>query len=334
MKTHRLISLRLICLALWLTGLSGGLVRPAFAQHHPVYSSLEAQFTEADSVCIGTIAEVGEPQPTKYGTPIMQVTLDVTETLKGEKHKRYPVFLYLYSRSNARSILQEKSRKRTPLLAFIRHRRNDQTDADGPDRTAELFPINPTEDDSNSEIPTVGYFSMDFRLLRTPRQVLDAVHRYAKKAPKTATMHAFIYIPDLIRKQFPYSTGGELLVPVAPQLEPIARRMILTPASFLPAESEVHNVSHTEYLAFQPVDEGNLRRIGVQALAHFQSKANIELLKRQLSDPFIERRTDPTWEGEKDVYSVRKFAFDTLKKWGVKVAEPQLHPPLAKSTDQ
>lgn len=316
MKTHRYLPLRLICIALLLAMLSGGFIRFAFAQRNPVYSSLEAQFALADGVCLGTIGELGEPEPTESGVLYVQVILDVTETLKGGKRKRYPVFIH-HDRDGM-DIVREWSRKRIPLLGFIRHRRNDQTDANGPDRTAYFLPINPREDGHPSNLPEVGYFSMDFRYLRTPHEILDTVHRYAKKAPKTARIHTYYYIPNLIGKQT--STGGELLVPVVSQLETIARRMVLTPASFLPTEAEVHHVSHEEYLAFKAKDEGRIRKLGIQALAYFKSRTNIELLKRYLSDPFIE----PEWEFEKDVYIVRKRAFETLQKWGVVVAEPQL----------
>lgn len=322
MKTYRHLLLQLVCIALFLAALSGGFVRSAFAQHHPVYSSLEADISVADDVYLGTIAEVGEPKPSEYGEPTIQVVIDVTETLKGEKRKRLPAIVF-HDRDGGRlNAVREWSRKRTPLIGFIRRARSEKTKAELPENFASFRYVNPMHDGPNSELPQVGYFSMDFRLLRTSGEILDAVHRYAKIAPKTVRIHAFIYIPDLIRKQFPYATGGELLVPVVPQLETIARRMILTPASFIPAEFYVYGVSHEEYLAFKAMDEGRIRRIGVQALAHFPSKANIELLKRQLNDPFIE-----PWEDKKDGYYVRKFAFDILKKWGVNVAEPQLYPP-------
>jgi hypothetical protein len=298
--------------------LSGGFIRPAFAQRTPVHSSLEAKFALADGVCLGTIAEVGEPNPTESGTLYVQVVLDITQTFKGEKRKRYPVFIH-HDRDGI-NIVREWSRKRVPLLGFIRHRRNAPTEAALPERTAHFLPINPREDDPPANLPEAGYFSMDFRFLRTPREILDAVQRYAKKAPKTARIHAYYYIPNLIGKQT--STGGDLLVPVVPQLETIARRMVLTPASFLPAEAEVPRVSHEEYLTLKARDEGRIRKLGVEALAHFKSRANIELLKRYLSDPFIE----PEWEYEKDIYIVRKRAFETLQKWGVSVAEPQLRP--------
>jgi hypothetical protein len=98
--------------------------------------------------------------------------------------------------------------------------------------------------------------------------------------------------------------------------------MILSPGSILPSEREVKGIGHDAYLAIKAEDEGRVRRIGVEALAHFKSDANIALLERHLDDPFLENR----WDDDLNVYSVRKLAFKALQKWGVKVAEPQMHP--------
>ena len=66
----------------------------------------------------------------------------------------------------------------------------------------------------------------------------------------------------------------------------------------------------------------SLRRIGVEALGRFKSGANIALLKHYLDDAFLESY----WDVEQNVYSVRKMALEALRKWGVTVAQPQLHP--------
>ena len=294
--------------------------RSASSQRNPVYSSLEAYVAGAESVYLASLAELDEHGRDEAGAPCVRVILDVTQTLKGERRKRAEAITYL-DNEQLLEAWRTWSHQRTPLLGFLHRPRKDQREAAAPEIVDPLLPVDPADFDRVSPHPVVGYFSMDFRLLRTPRPILDVVRRYIKTAPKTVPIHSLRYLPDLIRKQFPYNTGGELLVPVVPELEAIARRMILSPASFLPAESKVLGVSHPEYLAFKATDEGSLRRMGVEALGRFKSGANIALLKRCLDDPFLE----PYWDIDQDVYSVRKMALEALRKWGVKVAPPQLH---------
>ncbi|MCW3052935.1 MAG: hypothetical protein JWN14_2105 [Chthonomonadales bacterium] len=288
------------------------------AQRNPVYMSIEAHVAQAEDVYVGTISQVGLFEHDKKGDYGATITVDATETLKGSHRKRFQVFAY---GDKTREPFQAWSLKRTPLLWFIRPKSADDS-SDSPSKGWSFFPVDPA--DSMTPLPMVGYFSLDFRLIRSPRQILAIARRYAKTSShsQTATIHSLCYMQDLVCKLFPYTTGGELLVPVGPELERAARRMILSPGSFLPSEREIKGIGHDDYLAVKASDEGSVRRMGVEALAHFKSGANIDLLKRQLDDTFLESN----WDNDHDVYAIRKVAFKALQKWNVKVAEPPLHP--------
>jgi len=278
--------------------------------------SIEADVAQAEDAYVGTISQIGSPETDKEGNHGVRITVDATETLKGSHRKRFQVFAYS---DKPLELFPKWSLKRTPLLWFIRPKSAD----DGPDSPSKgwnFFPVDPAG--AMTSLPIVGYFSLDFRLIRSPRQILAIARRAAKTYAKTATLHSLCYMPDLTHRLFPYNTGGELLVPIGPELERVARRMILSPGSILPSEQEIKGIGHADYLAARAADEGSVRRMGVQALAHFKSDANIDLLKRQLNDPFVES----TWDSDYNVYSVRKMAFEALRKWDVQVAEPPLHP--------
>ncbi|MCX6380027.1 MAG: hypothetical protein NT023_11225 [Armatimonadetes bacterium] len=204
------------------------------------------------------------------------------------------------------------------MLWFVRKESHDSSAS--PSKYWSTLTLDPAE--ARTPLPMVGYFSMDFHLIRSPRQVLEIARRYARTSSKTAMLYSLRYMPDLVHRLFPYNAGGELLVPIGPQLEKVARRMILKPGSILPSEREVKGISHAAYLAIKATDEGSVRRMGVEALGHFKSDANIALLKRQLDHPFLESN----WDNNINVYSVRLLAFKNLLKWGVQVTEPQLHP--------
>ena len=155
------------------------------AQRNPVYSSLEAYVAGAEGVYVATIAEIDPPEANG-----VRVLLDVTETLKGEKRKR--VRAISYDAQHFQDAWRTWKRRRTPLLGFVR-----RPEPGLPEIVTWLFPIDPAEFEG---VSAVGYFSMDFRLVRAPHQILETVRRYARTGPATATIHSLRYMPDLIRK--------------------------------------------------------------------------------------------------------------------------------------
>ncbi len=300
---------------LFIAYLYGCIAIAASAQRNPVHSSIEAYVAQADCVYVGTVSQVEMRDRAKEGDYTATLTIDATKTLKGDPCNRFQVFVYS---DETAAPFRVWSQKRTSLLWFLRRNKGDDGSA-SPIKYWSSITIDPAE--SLTPLPAVGYFSMEFRLIRSPRQVLEIARRYAKASSKTAELHSLRYMPDLVHRLFPYNAGGELLVPIGQQLERVARRMILSPGSLLPSERELKGIGHDTYLAIKATDEGSVRRMGVEALAHFKSDANIDLLKRQLGDLYFES----SWDGDHNVYPVRKMAFNTLRKWGVQVTEPQLH---------
>ena len=304
-------------MCLWLVCLFGSNNTTAMAQRNPVHMSIEALVAQADGVYLGTVYKESSIDHDKGGNAESSITIDVSETLKGSPRKRLELLTF---GNPPDQNYQTWRQKRTRMLWFVRNGSADKGFA-SPIQYWSCLTVDPEE--SLTPLPTFAYFSMEFRAIRSPRKVLDIARRYAKSSSGTTLLFSLRYMPDLIHRLFPYNAGGELVVPVGPQLEKVARRMILSPRSFLPLEQEIKGINHDDYLAARANDEGTFRRMGVECLAHFKSDANIDLLKRQLDDPYLERY----WDNDQDVYSVRKLAYSALQKWGVSVPEPRIYLP-------
>lgn len=119
------------------------------------------------------------------------------------------------------------------------------------------------------------------------------------------------------------------MVPIDARLEAVARRLIASPGDFLPADrprpKDAEDRERQERLAQGEKDL--LRRQGVRALAHFQSKENVAALKPLLADPAawvqtVERNGLPGVEER--VYHIREAAYEVLRGWGVDVERPVL----------
>lgn len=294
-----------------IAGLVGllGFVCSSQAQRNPVYTSLEYFLGTSEAVYVGTVSDLSEPQNVDgdFGSV---VTVETTETIKGPQQKTLKLFHYDVAQYKPYAAWKQKQEK---CLWFVR-KNGDKS----PNKGWNALPLDPNG--SSRALPVVGYFTFDFHLLTTPKQVLSAARAYAQQNTGIAKVHSLSYMPNLVAKLFPYNTGGEVLVPIVPELEKAAIQMIQSPDKVLPSQKQLPKLSSKEYQRLRTQDEGNLRQVGIQALAKFKSDRNIELVKKYLNDPFIAEY----WDNEKNVYSVRKVAYETLTKWDVKVEKPVL----------
>ncbi len=143
---------------------------------------------------------------------------------------------------------------------------------------------------------TSAVYTRDFKILTEPTALLKRVERIAAlhptgQVPKQHTLDV-PWGTELFQKL--YAGSSVLLtVPVDADLEVQGRRWC--------ASKEYYN-----------------RLTGVRILKHFKNDHNIQLLKSLLRDPGYS-----TGDGKKR-YDVRRFAFETLGEFGVRVARPVL----------
>lgn len=298
-----------------LTTLAGlFLLAGAFAQRHPIWSSVEAYVSGVDTVYYGSVTAVGPLEAQRNdGVIPFELEVAVKEVLKGEKVKSFKVLQYTWKGGQEREKWLALKGKGT--LWFI-----------GPDKVGERFvgahtlPVEPYPKDMYSE--GWGNLTMDFQVLRSGQATLDHARAFVREFNgRSKSSVGLMFIPRLSGRQVEnHIAAGELIVPVCPRLESIARRMIKSPQTILPSREAVPHLSRSQYDEFWAIDIGTLKRMGVQCIESFKSKDNIDMLRGLLQDPFIE--ADFKNDFRSQVYSVRRTAYEVLTKWGVKVAKP------------
>ncbi|HTU19543.1 MAG TPA: hypothetical protein VMG10_15895 [Gemmataceae bacterium] len=147
-------------------------------------------------------------------------------------------------------------------------------------------------------------FAMDFRVLKKPEKIVDAVKVEAARRYKGPARLIWLPMPREVAARSGSSGDANTLgVPVNSRLEVLGRVWVRA-------------------------KEDWLRQVGVQALAQFKSEANAALLKRLLDDKsqWVEHKEDAD-PGER-VYYIREAAYKTLQAWKVAVPKPLLREPV------
>ena len=156
-------------------------------------------------------------------------------------------------------------------------------------------------------VPAEGYYggrreppmyAMDFTVLKDERAILARARQYAKSSTS-------ILKTDTIRFGYPWN---DLIVPVEPALEPLAKRLIASPQDFVPKDQEL-----------TPRERYQFRFCGIRLLRHFKSDANLVLLKSLLADPLENFQSSLVRQ-----HPVRVKAFEVLLQWGVDAPLPKL----------
>ncbi len=168
-------------------------------------------------------------------------------------------------------------------------------------------------------------FSMNFSLLRSGTEVLEAV-RLAVKAGAGDKSHGFHPPRSLMQLCGTSGDANSLLVPADHRLESIAQELIDSPGTTV-ARASRHIVldggsekDAEEFNSQMKVWHPFLQKEGVQALANFQSEENIKRLKSLLGHPATK-----SINGSKiRYYYVREAAYKLLKEWNVDVDKPVL----------
>jgi len=167
---------------------------------------------------------------------------------------------------------------------------------------------------------------MELKVLRTPEEAIARVKEFLKANPKKAKFH-YMAVSDDFAHQLTQITGdwNTVTLPIVPELEAFAKRMILEPeALFPPGEHRriPNDVQSSTTFLLNELDW--LRLAGVQALVHFKSRDNIALLKPLLADPTLWGQWQANAEGTKleRFYPIRQAAYEVLSGWGVNVEKP------------
>ncbi len=155
-----------------------------------------------------------------------------------------------------------------------------------------------------------GHFSMDFSVIKDGTGAIEATKRYLKANPDAVKVVP-ISVPAEVARAVGNGEGSQrIVVPVTPELETLALKMINSPEAFLP---KGHPAGETAWI----------RASGVKALKNFQSDKNVAVLKPLLSDP-EKGPFSATETPVKTYYWVRLAAYNVLTDWGVKPTKPVL----------
>jgi hypothetical protein len=270
------------------------------------------------------------------------VTLKVTETLKGPPEGSLKFVHYYSFDSNIFGAWKDAGREH---LYFFASNDHDPKHAKPNDfaarypltltRVVRLGPIVPAE--KNYGPPGQGLwplplFTLDLKVIGEPEALLTATRAAALegRGREKAEMHRLDVPHVVMSKTGQVGDANALFLPVDQHLEDLARRIIrspgdyITPADFRPAIDDASRKNNANWLR---ISRDLLRAEAVKALRHFKSDENIALLKPLLNDPATLKGTQ--FDGEKQIklgreYYIRKAAYETLRDWGVPVAEPVL----------
>jgi hypothetical protein len=262
----------------------------AYAQQHPVWSSVDLLVAQADRVVIGRIAEMGEASGNAELNERRQpIVLAVEETLKGEPVSRlsFNAAPDLWSKLNHGKLLcgtcAEHSHR---LLVMVGHRQNYPQN------------VNAIDLDASSVSDVTG----DLRLLATGAAIVQAAREEVRRCPG-------VLDDKQVARWGPSDTlmngmvfhSYEVYVPVDERQEKLAHKVLSTQ----PAPTEMSGY-HT-----------NDRWNAVKVLAFFRSPQNIKLLRSLLNDPQIEHAAIGSLD-----YPIRELAYRVLLQWGIDVPQP------------
>lgn len=257
--------------------------------------SLEWVSADADLVVRGTITEFDRVND--KGTIWAKATVKVAAGYKGKVKEGDEIkFVASHKSRFASDALAALGKNKTEaIFCLVKSERYKDKGADYKDAPWALRlsqgDLDQSAIDLSGESGTL-VVTADARLLTRKDDIVKAAEAAASPEaakPKQGRLDAPAS-SDVVRK---YSTGDGvwLIVPLNDRLQAIAR----------------------DWLKSKEID---FRVEGANALKHFKSDDNIQLLKRLLEDPGSRS------SGKAKTYPVRQAAFAVLKEWGVQVKPP------------
>ena len=291
--------------------------------------SLEWLVADSDVVVRASVSKVERvpipnPEPKMYREPEdwRTVTLTVHETLKGDRAES---LAFTESALGSDRIYEGwKDAGREQLWFLVRDKERGEGDDAGADRAAarsrlkphgggwsviRLGPPVPEERGFVSMPPPI--FTMDLNVREKPKDILEAARGAVAEGGKRGQVqgHGIDLPRGVMQRSGRSGDANSLCVPIDRRLEGLARRLIGSSGDFLPEAERTY--------------ADQLRLEGVRALRHFSSEKNVALLKTLLEDPAWSIHVSPAGTREK-VYDLREAAYETLRSWGILLAEPVL----------
>jgi len=298
----------------------------SWAQTGQGFICLEALVARADAVFTGTIVQLERTHPSENESPVFALTVQVDAVLKGTLGKtvvlkrnfagddqRWEQWMANHTQmlwSLGADVVYDGIGGPGPYAGWSTHRLGAPVPAEQRFRTS----------------PGLPAFSMYLQVLRTPEEAIARVKEFLKANPKKAKFHYMAVSGDFAH-QLMQANGdwNTVTVPIVPELEAFARRMILEPEALFPPREHRRIPNDLQSSATFLLSELDwLRLAGVQALVHFKSRDNIALLKPLLADPTLWGQWHPNAEGIEleRFYPIRKAAYEVLSGWGVHVEKP------------
>ncbi|MGI9518117.1 MAG: hypothetical protein ACR2NP_13770 [Pirellulaceae bacterium] len=291
-----------------LIAFSGDAVEAQFGIHHVC---LEAKVAQSDSVYVGAISSYQRkelPGQTP-GNARLEYTFVVSigDTLKGDAREEITLVFHTYPDDERMKAWHEAE---TAFLWFVRAR-TDQ-DQDPTDPLWGLIRLDDPVEDENGYggdpgwtfcrlMTTTQVITMELQTLTDRDEILNCVREFAAGAPDSIRMHGM--------ETSPVIGGGDacsITIPIVPELEDMAKRLINSPEEFLP------NQDHHKSTLYK------LRESGIVALRHFETMENISLLESLLDDPYfvtMHSGDEAPWKR----YVLRYAAAEVLKGWNLKI---------------
>jgi hypothetical protein len=269
---------------------AAGLIRAEVAHAQKMEAPLQLTSLEwlvADSAVVvrGVVVEVAAYSEWNI------VTLDVLETLKGDKVQRLKFAAHKFEKGNA---ALAKSKQAKQELLWILKRQDLGVPGEAPDREslmarhkfdlyAPFLPGRPGEPSLpavpiDSQEPAAGqqplaFLTIDLRLLKTSDDIVKAIRTAIAETQGRDPVRSYgVALPQEIAKRTGFSRyQNVLLAPIDVRLEHFARRLVLSPGEFLGKDDPYHRQV--------------LRLEGVKALRLFQSERNLAIVRVWLDDP-------------------------------------------------
>jgi hypothetical protein len=311
-----------------------------FAQVGYDFNSLNLLVAQADVIVRGTVTDVVRGPVQNNGVTCV-VTLDVTESLKGEENHR--LRFVAWQHEQGRTLEQWRDAKSVVLWFLNRRPATKPKDEPSAPTAAEQIASHGTDlflaglgsqkialgpRVKDDWAPPPPNFTTELQLLEKPDEILKITHELIAEGRDggAVRVHA-IDVPRCIPGRLGRSgDANRFSVSVDRHLEALARRLIATPVEVVPKADELRWKPKTDedrraLEAGRRFAANQLRAEGAKALAYFKSDGNIAALKPLLQDEA--RRVEEPQPGSpgrlRRVYFVREAAFNVLRQWGVDV---------------
>lgn len=311
-------------------------IEPATAQVGYSAACLEELVARADLVVRASVRDVvrGAPRDQRLW---VTVTLDVHETLKGQRDTRLTFAREILSFDKIYEGWRDANREQ--LWFFAPNEEYDVREGSEGTDLSSRYPQTlrsvvrlgpPVEAERGFVLGPPPIFDMNLAVLTNRAEILKSA-RIAAKEPRSAGSHRLDLPRDVMQRTSRSGDANSLAVPVDYRLERLALRLIKSPGEFAMKLDDVaaENKSNREFAARVLESEKCwLCAEGAEALRYFKSDANIGVLMPLLANPAVSIVHGPGGETNR-VYYVRKAAFTVLRDWGVDVEQPVLSVPLA-----